>query len=89
MNKETVSLSSFFIDFMRTHSRVTIKVRTNAKKTEIRSFSDDVFVVAVSAQPEHNKANIALIKYLSSLLKKKVNIVTGLTSKTKTIKIVE
>lgn len=45
--------------------------------------------VAVAAPPEDNKANLALIKFLSKKLKKQVRIVSGFGSKTKILEILD
>jgi len=43
--------------------------------------------VDVAAPPEDNKANREIIKFFSKLTKKKVTILTGLTSKKKVLRI--
>lgn len=67
----------------------------NAKKSQIegllKNTNNDVFLkVSVSAIPEKNKANEALIKLLSKTWKfpkNSVNIVSGVTSRQKKIEI--
>ncbi len=65
--------------------RVKIIVKPNAKKDELLGFNEErqAYKVAIAAPPEDNKANIAVIKFFTRLTKKKVTIVTGLTSKQK------
>jgi uncharacterized protein (TIGR00251 family) len=65
--------------------RIKIIVKPNAKKDELLGFDEEkqAFKVAIAAPPEDNKANIAVIKFFTRLTKKKVTIVTGLTSKQK------
>jgi uncharacterized protein (TIGR00251 family) len=65
--------------------RVKIMVKPNAKKDELLGFDEEKqsYKVAIAAPPEDNKANIAIIKFFTRLTKKKVTIVTGLTSKQK------
>jgi len=55
------------------------------KKDEILCYDEEkqAYRVAISAPPEDNKANIAVIKFFARLTKKNVTIVSGLTSKTK------
>jgi len=69
--------------------RVKILVKPNAKKDELLGFDESrqAWKVAISAPPEDNKANIAVIKFFSKLTKKKVRIVSGLTSKEKLLSI--
>lgn len=67
-----------------------IIVKTNCNKTEIVSYDEsrDAFKVNVAAQPIDGKANKEIIKYFSKLLKKRVEIKSGVTSKEKLLKIV-
>jgi hypothetical protein len=68
---------------------LNILVKPNSPKTEIIGWDDEkkALKVNVHARPEDNKANIELIKFFARLLKKKVTIKTGLTSKQKILKI--
>jgi hypothetical protein len=68
---------------------LNILVKPNSPKTEIIGYNSatDSLKVNVHARPEDNKANIELIKFFARLLKKKVTIKTGLTSKQKILKI--
>ena len=72
---------------MELPERFGITVKTNSPKTLLKGFDKDknVYIVAVKAQPEKGKANAEIIKFFSKLLKKKVKIISGLTSKRKTI----
>ena len=67
--------------------RFKILVKPNSKKDELLGFDESrqAWKVAISAPPEDNKANIAIIKFFSKLTKKKVRIVTGLKSKEKVL----
>ena len=47
----------------------------------------NAYIIRIKAKPEHNKANIEIIKFLSNLLKKNVRIVSGFKSREKIIKI--
>ncbi len=69
--------------------RIKIIVKPNAKKDELLGFDEErqAYKVAIAAPPEDNKANIAVIKFFTRLTKKKVTIVTGLTSKQKILNI--
>lgn len=63
--------------------RLFVIVKPNSRKTEILSWDGKEMKVAVSEPAENNKANIALIKFLSKKLGKIVRITSGLTSKKK------
>lgn len=69
------------------NGKLAINVKTNSPKTEITGFDDSkkALKVNVHAQPEKNKANTEIIKFFSRLTKKKVNIISGLTSKKKVL----
>ncbi len=62
--------------------RFKVLVKPNAKKTEILSQNNNTLKIAVAAPPQQNKANIALIKFLSKKFGK-VRLVSGISSKTK------
>ena len=66
---------------------VSIKIVPNSSKNDL-VIEDEFIKVKVTAQPIENKANKALVEYLSKLLKipkTSVEIVKGETSKEKTI----
>ena len=65
--------------------KVHIKVKPNAKKTEIIAFDNGVFTISIDEKPENNKANIELLKFLNKLTKLKLRIAIGKTSKNKLI----
>lgn len=62
------------------------KVKPNSPEFKISKFSETV-IIYTQNQPENNKANIEIIKELSSLFGKSVRILRGLKSKDKTIMI--
>ena len=66
-----------------------VYVKPNSAKTEITGFDEirRAVKVNVCAPADKNKANKEVIKYFSKLLKKKVLIKSGLTSREKTLKI--
>ncbi|MBC8444300.1 DUF167 domain-containing protein [Candidatus Woesearchaeota archaeon] len=70
------------------NNKLRIIVKPNSKKTEILGYNKNkkAIKLAVSTLPEKNKANIELIKFFSKLTKKKISIISGLTSKEKVIK---
>jgi len=69
--------------------KICVIVKPNSKTNEIISWDNErnALRINIKAEPENNKANIELIKFMSKLLKKEVNIVTGLTSKKKILRI--
>ena len=72
---------------MRPAKIFTIKVKTNAKRNEVLSIDHEKneATIAVKALPEKGEANRELIKFLSKEWKKRVRILSGLTSKTKKV----
>ena len=66
---------------------IKLKISPNASKNEIIKNGDEL-KIKITAQPIENKANKALIEYLSKVLriaKSKIEIVKGETSKEKTL----
>ena len=67
---------------------INIRIVPNSSKTSVTKEDNGIIKVKVTAQPIENKANIALIEYLSKLLKlpkSSIKIVKGDTSKDKTL----
>lgn len=73
-------------DFIK-NNRLSVIVKPNAKKTQILSFDDSTNTVkiAIAAEPEDDKANKELIRFVSKQLKKKALIERGRTSKEKVL----
>jgi len=71
------------------NNSLKILVKPNAKKNEILGYDENRKAVktAIAAQAEKGKANMEVIKFFSKLLKKQVQIKSGLTSKEKLLKI--
>lgn len=70
--------------------RLSIRAKPNARETKITAYETNdkkecVLHVDIAAQPEDNKANIALLKFLRRMTKKDVRLVTGARSKDKTV----
>ncbi|MCM1264679.1 MAG: DUF167 domain-containing protein [Candidatus Gastranaerophilales bacterium] len=64
-----------------------IRIAPNSAKNQV-IISDDMIKIKVTAQPIENKANKAVIEYLSKLVKipkPSISIIKGETSKDKTI----
>ena len=66
-------------------SILIVKVKPNAKNTEVISFNP--LRIAVSEVPEKGKVNAALVKFLMRSLKKPVKLIRGATSREKVFKI--
>lgn len=68
-----------------------VKVIPGAPKTEIREeMADGTIKVALAAKPEKGEANQELINYLAKTLgvrKYQVKIISGLTERTKLVKV--
>jgi len=69
------------------NNHLSVVVKPNSRKTEIIEIKDNVAKIALSAPAEENKANIELIKFVSKLLKRKVEIISGKTNKKKILKL--
>jgi len=67
-----------------------IIVKPNSSRNEIIGYDKErnAYRVNIKAKPEGNKANIEIIKFLSKLLGRRVNILKGLKSKEKIIKVI-
>jgi len=70
---------------MPKQGRFKILVKTNAKENKLLGFDAEknAWKVEVCVQPEKNKANIAIIKFLTKQFGKKVRILSGFKSKEK------
>ncbi|MBS3144738.1 DUF167 domain-containing protein [Candidatus Woesearchaeota archaeon] len=64
---------------------IQVTVKTNTPETKITKQEGDKWRMDVHAQPENNKANLEIIKFLSKTYKANVTITCGLRSKEKTI----
>jgi uncharacterized protein (TIGR00251 family) len=65
--------------------KIKILVTANASETKILREVNGFLHIAVSAPAHKHKANKELLKFLSKLTKKKVSLISGLTSKKKII----
>ena len=69
------------------NNKLKILVKPNSPKNKIIGWNKEkqALKVNIAAPPEKGKANTSIIKFFSKLLKKKVIIVSGKTSKQKII----
>jgi len=70
-------------------NKLKVLIKPNSSNNLIIGFDENkkALRISVKAAPEKGKANKELINFVSRLLKKKVEIVKGLTSKEKILKI--
>lgn len=69
---------------------LSLWIQPGAKKTEPMGIFDDRLKLRLSAPAVENKANMALIKYISKLLgirQSKISLVSGALSRQKTIQV--
>lgn len=66
---------------------IKVKVKTKRPKTEIKKIENDIYYINLKSAPEKGKANKELINFLSKHFKKRVQIIKGLKSKEKIIKL--
>ncbi len=71
------------------NGNLKIIVKLNSKNTEIIKYDEDkkALIVQITQEPKENKANIEIIKFFTKILKKKIRIKSGLTSKEKILQI--
>jgi uncharacterized protein (TIGR00251 family) len=69
------------------NKKLAVRVKPNAKKTEVIEFDKDKHLlnIAIKAPADKNLANIELLKFLTKETGKKARIRFGLTSKEKII----
>ena len=70
--------------------RIKVKVKSNAKKEEIKKIDEDYYEVRVTVVPEKGKANKRVIEILSKhfkIPKSKIRLVRGETSREKVFEI--
>ena len=69
--------------------RTCVIVKPNARHNELLGFDANktAFRIAVKAAPEKGEANRELARFVSKIAKARVQIVSGLTSKTKILQI--
>lgn len=72
------------------NDKLNINVKANSSKNEIINWDNEKkrLNVKIKAPAEDNKANIEILKFFSKLLKKKVKIISGFTSKKKILKLI-
>lgn len=69
---------------------ITVKAKTNAKKTAVKQLDECTYEVSVTAIPEKGRANAAIIEALKDYFqvsKSQIEIKAGLTNKNKIVEI--
>lgn len=69
---------------------INVRVTTRSSKNDIREVKNDELLISVTAVPENNKANIAIIDLISKkigLPKSKIQIISGEKNRNKKISI--
>ncbi len=69
---------------------INVRVTTKASKNDIRGVKNDELLISVTAVPENNKANIAIIDLISKKIgvpKSKMQIISGQKNRNKKISI--
>ncbi|HLD43724.1 MAG TPA: DUF167 family protein [Candidatus Nanoarchaeia archaeon] len=71
-------------------TRWSVVVKPNSKDSSL-SFDKDLhaYICRVKSKPENNKANLELVKLFYKKEKRRIKIVSGLTSKKKMIEVLE
>jgi len=70
-----------------TNNKLIVKVRPNARTSQVLKIENGVIHVSVAAPPESGNANAALEKFVSKLTRKKAKISSGFTSRMKTLRL--
>ena len=71
------------------NNQLKLLVKPNSSKNKIIKWdaNKEALIITIKAQPEKGKANKELIRFLTKLLKKKITIKSGCTSKEKIVNI--
>ncbi|MDR2738201.1 MAG: DUF167 domain-containing protein [Puniceicoccales bacterium] len=66
--------------------RIPVRVIPNASRTEVVSFCDGILRIRIMEPPDDNRANGALVKFLSKKLGvKTISVVCGLRTRNKVV----
>jgi uncharacterized protein (TIGR00251 family) len=67
--------------------RVSVMVHTGSRMEKVEEQADGSLVVWVKAEATKGKANLAVVKLLSRHFRAKVRILSGITSRQKTVEV--
>jgi len=87
INARNANMSGESISEDKLLGLLSVKVKSNASKTEIIGFIDGVLHVRVKSVADKGKANAELVKFLRKVTGKRVEIVKGLRSRDKIVRI--
>ncbi len=79
-----------FYSFKNRMFFINVRVTTKASKNDIRGVKNDELLISVTAVPENNKANVAIIDLISKKIgvpKSKMRIISGEKNRNKKISI--
>jgi uncharacterized protein (TIGR00251 family) len=68
---------------------IKIKVKPQSGRQEIKKISENEYLVYLKKPPEDNRANLELIGLLKKYFSRNINIIKGLKSKNKLIRVGE
>lgn len=75
---------------MSDETKIALHVSPSAKHNQLVGWKEDVLWLKIAAPPVDNKANEAIIKYLSELIdvpKSRIEFISGIGSKTKVVRV--
>ncbi len=67
--------------------RLRVKVKPNARKSDVLKVEDGIVHLAIAAKPEDGKANAEVERLLTKLLGRKSTITSGFSGKKKTVRL--
>lgn len=85
---ESSHVNDIFVEYCKNKSSVVVNIIPSSPKNEICLYDQerDRFKIKIKAVPEQDKANITLIKFISKILGKRVEIISGKKSRKKVLK---
>jgi uncharacterized protein (TIGR00251 family) len=69
--------------------RITVDVKAGAREEDIEKTGEGHYIVKVKASPKKGKANQAVLKLLKKYFGMQVTLISGATSTTKIIEVIE
>lgn len=85
MRKMQAHLARVQVEQLIKNRQLRIIVKPNHNTNTILGIEEGIVKVGVKAPPDKNKANKEVIKFFSKVLKRKVRIKSGLSSKEKVL----
>lgn len=69
--------------------RITIQVKTGSKKDRVTLIEENKYRVEVKVRPKKGKANVAVVNLLKRHFGREVQILSGFTSNTKILEVID